>query len=120
MSNYRHRLGIRGEKIVEKYLIKNGYDIISRHWQKREGEIDIVALDRSHSCLVFVEVKTRRSMAYGRPDESITMRKKQAIESTINKYLNFHNFQNTYRCDVVMVNIGHTVNIEHLMNVSLE
>ena len=66
-------LGRRGEAIAARHLVQAGLTIVERNWRCTEGEIDLVARDRD--CLVFVEVKTRSSVAYGHPLEAITPRK---------------------------------------------
>jgi putative endonuclease len=63
-------LGRRGEEAASAYLTSLGWRIVDRNWRCPSGEIDIVALD--HGELVIVEVKTRRSLAYGDPLEGVT------------------------------------------------
>src|SRR4051812_47988572 len=63
-------LGRRGEAIAERHLVASGLTIVERNWRCPEGEIDIVARDGPD--LVFAEVKTRSSVAYGHPLEAIT------------------------------------------------
>lgn len=69
----KDELGRRGERIAERALIGRGYRILDRNWRCREGEIDLVA--RDGDSLVFVEVKTRSSDAFGHPFEAITAAK---------------------------------------------
>ena len=57
-NNERAVKGELGEDFTADYLVKNGYDIITRNYRKPCGEIDIVA--SKGDILVFVEVKTRR------------------------------------------------------------
>jgi putative endonuclease len=66
-------LGRRGEDEAAAYLAALGYRIVDRNWRCGVGEIDIVALDGRE--LVVVEVKTRRSRAYGDPLEGVDDRK---------------------------------------------
>ena len=47
-----------------------GLSILDRNWRCAHGEIDLVA--RDGDCLVFCEVKTRRSVRFGDPVEAIT------------------------------------------------
>ena len=62
--------GRAGEAAAAAHLRRSGYKIVARNYRVREGEIDIVA---EHSGdLVFVEVKARRSGAFGKPEESLT------------------------------------------------
>ncbi len=66
-----------------EYLRRSGMLVLDRNWRPRgagvRGELDIVARDGDE--LVVVEVKTRRSIAYGSPAEAITRRKVRALRS---------------------------------------
>jgi putative endonuclease len=64
------RRGAHGENRACRFLRQHGYKILYRNFRGRTGgEIDIVC--RDHDTLVFVEVKTRGSEAFGRPFEAI-------------------------------------------------
>jgi putative endonuclease len=69
----KDELGRRGEKLAADHLIASGFEIVDRNWRCSQGEIDIVATKDSE--LVFVEVKTRSSLAFGHPLEAITVAK---------------------------------------------
>ncbi len=66
-------LGARGEELAAAALAAAGMLVIDRNWRCGQGEIDIVAVDGDET--VFVEVKTRASVAYGHPLEAITAQK---------------------------------------------
>ena len=120
MPTYQKRLGNWGENQAINYLKKSGYYIVDRHWQRREGEIDIVALDYSSETLVFFEVKTRQFYSYGSPAESISEHKKTALNSIIELYIQEYGFRGDYRLDIIMITINNKIRISHLYNVSLE
>jgi putative endonuclease len=63
-------VGAYGERLAARYLVESGMRILDRNWRCDQGEIDIVAMDGA--CLVIVEVKTRRTLAYGSPVEAVT------------------------------------------------
>ena len=66
-------LGRRGEKIAADYLRRNGFRLLYKNFRsKRGGEIDLVCRDRHENTLVFVEVKTRTTDAFGPPHEGVT------------------------------------------------
>jgi putative endonuclease len=69
-TDQRRVLGEYGERLATRYLQERGLSILDRNWRCREGEIDVVA--RDGDCLVFCEVKTRRSVRFGDPVEAIT------------------------------------------------
>ena len=56
----RKSVGELGEEAACRLLMKKSYIIRERNWRVRYGEIDIIAYD-PNGCMVFVEVKTRKS-----------------------------------------------------------
>jgi putative endonuclease len=64
----RQALGRWGEDLAARHLEASGYEVLSRNWRCREGELDIVA--RCGDALVFVEVKARSGTAFGEPAEA--------------------------------------------------
>ena len=83
-TNLRAR-GAIGEGIAVEYLEKKGYRVVDRNYRYERGEIDIVAEDGD--TLVFVEVKSRRSLSYGEPHESVTEKKRAQIRKVAEGYL---------------------------------
>lgn len=73
----KDEFGRAGEERAVTHLRARGLQIIDRNWRCPQGELDIVALDGD--ALVVVEVKTRRSTAYGHPFEAIDERKRRRL-----------------------------------------
>jgi len=69
--------GARGEELATTFLLKSGLKIIEQNFRCKGGEIDIVAKDGS--TLVFVEVKTRKTLTYGVPQLAVTPFKQRQI-----------------------------------------
>jgi putative endonuclease len=78
-------LGKKGENAAIVYLEKKGYKIVTQNFTTPFGEVDIIAWDKS--TLVFIEVKARKSLNYGRPFESITKQKMKKIGNVALYYL---------------------------------
>ncbi|MEA4882135.1 MAG: YraN family protein [Clostridia bacterium] len=72
-----HEIGMAGEDLAAEYLIAKGYRILERNMRIGHLEIDILACDRD--TLAVVEVKTRLSSLFGRAEEQISKRKRQAL-----------------------------------------
>ena len=96
--------GKEGEKIASAYLKKNGYEIIEINFRCPIGEIDIVAKEKND--LVFVEVKTRKSIALGYPEQAVGMRKQKKMSQLALWYMQKRKVAETnVRFDVVAITL---------------
>ncbi len=86
----RQELGRAGEDAATRYLQDHGMVVLDRNWRCRDGEIDIVALEEASDTLVIVEVKTRRSAAYGAPIEAVTRVKAARLRRLASQWLLRH------------------------------
>lgn len=100
--------GRRGEEEAARYLESRGYKILERNFRTRWGEIDLVARDRS--TVVFVEVKTRSSTGFARPEESVTHAKQEHMRRAAGLWLSDHYPNDIPQCrfDVVSVTLIQT------------
>ncbi len=114
----RQKLGQLGEKAARELLRKRGYRIRETGFRCRHGEIDIIA--QRKDCLVFVEVRTKCSPAFGTPEESLTQAKKRRIVASALTYTTAHqDLPSLWRIDVVAIELddrGKTPRIEHIEN----
>lgn len=78
-------LGKFGEQIAVEYLEKSKYKILKRNFYCKQGEIDIIAKDKNE--IVFIEVKTRTNMNFGRPSESVNSIKQKHMYKAAKYYL---------------------------------
>jgi putative endonuclease len=100
----RRETGILGEKIASNYLKKRGYRILESNYRCREGEIDLVARHKDY--LVFIEVRTKRSLAFGTPEESITAAKKEKLRTVAARYRqSHHDLPQLWRIDFVAIEL---------------
>ena len=73
-------LGRRGENLAARFLRKEGYKVLYRNYRApKGGEVDIVCREITSGTLVFVEVKTRSSLEFGRPGEAVKSKKQRLI-----------------------------------------
>ncbi len=100
--NGTQTLGVLGEELAGHFLQARGYSLIARNFTCALGEIDLVA--RDGDVLVFVEVKTRRSLEKGDPADSVTRRKRWQIVKSAQFYLKRYGADDSpCRFDVVSV-----------------
>lgn len=96
-----NRSGDSAENLAAAFLERRGLTIVERNYRCRLGEIDIVA--RSGALLVFVEVRARRSEAFGGAAASITIAKRRRIVAAARHYLAARKAEPACRFDVVLV-----------------
>ena len=112
-------IGAFGENVVAEYLVAGGATILERNWRIKEGEIDIVARSGDGK-IIFTEVKTRSSLAFGHPLESITTEKSRRLQRLAMAWLATHRalgaeFQ--IDCAAVLIGSDGQHSIEYRANV---
>lgn len=102
MSGQDSRLkGRWGEELAASYLRGKGFTIIAANWRSRFGEIDLIAEDGT--CLCFVEVKLRKSAAYGSAAAFVDRRKQEKLRTTAMLYLSRRPTRLQPRFDVIEI-----------------
>ena len=113
----RHEIGKIGEDVAIKYLENLGYTIIERNFMAVQGEIDIIAKDNKE--LVFIEVKTRTNMLFGRPVEAVNLQKQKHLINTVKYYIHCKYLENEFiRIDVIEVYLyGNKCTLNHIKQI---
>lgn len=93
--------GQRGEQRAAEFLQRHGYTVLARNYRWKHGEIDIICEDAQY--LVFAEVKTRSSEAWGAPREAVTAQKRDRLIQTAQRWLLQHPTTKQPRFDVIEV-----------------
>ena len=115
MSLFKKLLGREGEDLAARFLMKQVYRILERNYSTRIGEIDLVALH--DGAVVFVEVKTRTSDAFGAPELAVTPRKQQRMVKAALAYIKQRKLhQVPCRFDVVAITTTAEQEVEHIQN----
>ena len=107
-------IGREGEDVAASYLMQKGYRIVARNWRYGPKEIDIVA--RDGETMVFVEVKTRSTLAFELPREAVTKKKMKNLVEAADAYMLQYNIELEGRFDIVGVLNGNPPKvIEHIV-----
>jgi putative endonuclease len=108
-------IGLFGETRVTEYRSLQGDEILDRNWRVREGEIDLITLDKA-GAFHFIEVKTRTSLSFGHPFEAISQVKLLRMQRLAMGWLVTHDcFGCEYSIDVasVLINPDGTHSLEY-------
>lgn len=105
------KLGKEGEGLAADFLVNHGFEIVSRNYRYRRAEIDLIA--KRDDWLIFVEVKTRSSSAYGEPEEAVTAKKVRMLFDAAEEYIFAIDWHGHIRFDIVSVKVGAAPEILH-------
>lgn len=116
MASNKIMTGQLGEDAACNYIEKIGYRLVCRNYRQRDGEIDIICIDRN--IMVFIEVKTRRNSRFGCPAEAVGYHKQRKIMNTAMAYLASQpGYTQSIRFDVIEVYIeGTSIRVNHIEN----
>ncbi|MDE0041346.1 MAG: YraN family protein [Candidatus Poribacteria bacterium] len=107
-----------GERLAAEYLKEQGYQILEHNYRLRTGEIDLIAKEDER--IVFVEVKTRRTLKFGVPQAAVTLTKQKQISKLALSYLQTHDMLDVpCRFDVVAIFLSSKstpAKLEHIQN----
>jgi putative endonuclease len=105
------KTGSNGENLAAEFLIKKGFRIAARNYRWRRAEIDLII--QREDWLIFVEVKTRSSDAYGEPESFVNDYQRKLIYDAAEEYIFSTDWQGHIRFDIVSVKLGAIPEIRH-------
>lgn len=108
----KENTGTFGERQALIYLQNCGYQILDVNWRYKHWEADIIMRDRE--TLVFVEVKTRSSVAFGQPSDFVDARKEKNLFRLARVYMEHVRHEGDIRFDIISVIKGEKIEIEHI------
>ena len=103
-TDARQRRGLAGELMAKRFLEAAGYRTLAHRF--RIGRIEVDLIVRKGTVVAFVEVKTRRSAAFGSPLEAVTWAKQREIEKVAQGWMDRHGSPtDEFRFDVIGVTL---------------
>lgn len=119
MTTQEHKeKGRQAEKVAQAYLEARQLYLIDRNYSCRYGEIDLIMQDKK--ILVFIEVRSRQTSAYGSSIETVDPHKQSRIIRSASHYLQSKHLYDQVDCrfDVVGLNkVGNIVWIKDAFQV---
>jgi len=110
-------VGSHGEELAAAFLQRSGLKIIARNFRCKGGEVDIVAKDGD--TFIFIEVKTRKTLAYGPPQLAVTPFKQRQISKAALTWLSrnrLHDHPARFDVIAIVLEDSYRHRIEHIRN----
>lgn len=115
MKTEKQLQGYTGEEMAVNFLLQKGYRILERNWRCGHLEVDIIA--EKDDYLVIVEVKTRKSTAFGEPEVFVDRQKQQRLIRAAMYYAKFKCVTKEIRFDIIsVINSLEHQEINHIEN----
>ncbi len=105
--------GAWGEDLAFDHLSQHGIEILARNWRFKRTEIDIIA--RENGIVVFVEVKTRASTSFGRPEEMVDRRKQRLLIDAAMAFMRSVGHDWEIRFDIIAI-LGEPGRLEEIIH----
>lgn len=103
--------GNKGEQLAVDFFAQQGFEIVRRNYRYRHAEIDLIV--KKDNWLIFVEVKTRSSTAFGQPETFVDRSKARNIFSAAEEFIYATDWQGHIRFDIVSVTLGNPPKVVH-------
>jgi putative endonuclease len=119
----RQILGLKGERIAAEWLRRRGWTILAHRFRAGHRDIDLIAArydaEAGERVVAFVEVRTKTSVEYGFPIETVRRKKQQELRRAARVWIaSNRRSRDVYRFDFVGVVVGgDRPDVEHVIDV---
>lgn len=101
MSKYKKFLGAWGENIAQIYYKNLGWQILTKNFYTRYGELDLVFIKNNK--ILIVEVKTRSGFLFGFAEESISKNKLQNLRTAAQIFCQKQELKSEFKIEICVV-----------------
>ncbi|MEO8147747.1 MAG: YraN family protein [Bacteroidia bacterium] len=108
-----NELGLKGEQLALEYLTSKGFKILEKNYRYLKAEVDLIA--KKDDLIILIEVKTRSTDYFGRPEEAISKSKQRLLIDAADHYIQSNNLKNEVRFDAISIIINKKgISINHI------
>ncbi len=107
----KQTIGKKGEEMAARFLEEKGFQVVARNYRHKHAEIDLIV--QRDNWLIFVEVKTRSSAAFGEPETFVDYKKGRKIMEAAEEYIFASNWHGHIRFDIISVKLTSPPEIRH-------
>lgn len=104
-------IGRIGENLAAEFFENKGFEVAARNYRHKKAEIDLIV--KKDNWLLFIEVKTRTSAAYGFPEQFLFPYQVNRIFDAAEEFIYHIDWQGHIRFDVVSIILSKEPVIEH-------
>jgi putative endonuclease len=106
-------LGTKGEDAAVAFLQAAGHHILLRNYRYGKAEVDIISQYKRF--VVFTEVKTRSTTAFGQPEEFVDKKKRRLMKAAAEEYIYTQKLDSDIRFDIISVtHLNGELKIRHI------
>lgn len=98
-----NELGSVGEAAAVNFLLQHNHVLLERNYRFGKAEVDIISRDGRD--IVFTEVKTRSTNAFGYPEEAVDKKKRRLLKQAAEEYLYQHKLDAGMRFDIIAISM---------------
>lgn len=95
------KIGDKGEKRACNFLIEQGYLILEKNYRYKRAEIDIIA--KKGDLIAFIEVKYRKNIDFGNPEDFVGEKKEELILMAADEYTYQNKWDRAIRFDIIAI-----------------
>lgn len=100
MANHLNT-GKKGEHLALGYLVDRGFTILHQNWRYSHWEVDIIATRKNK--LHFIEVKTRRNVKFGFPEDGVSKKKMKNLINSADEFINIFSGWKFIQFDILSI-----------------
>jgi putative endonuclease len=93
--------GDRAEQIAATFFEAKGWTLLAQNWRYGQKEVDLIL--RDGHVIVFAEVKARRQVRFGHPEEFVDARKQANMVAVASAWMEQHAWEGEIRFDIVSI-----------------
>ncbi len=104
--------GDEGEALAAAWLEQKDYEILEQNYRYKRAEIDLICLHKN--TLIFIEVKSLRSLRFGLPEDRVNIHKITMVQEAAEHYIYAINWQNDIRFDILSIVLAVPPEFHHI------
>ena len=109
--------GWAAEILACNFLIEKGYQLVHKNYRAAKAEIDLIMTQGE--TIIFVEVKMRKQLKFGLPEQAVTPQKMALLQQAATQWVFANNHFGPIRFDIISIyQTKSSLEVVHFQDVS--